>query len=804
MRAHALPRIGEPSALRRVAIALVAASVTLLLGASVARADDLLILNGDSVTLSGGHQYGFVYVDGDMRLTGDTSISANSIYIGPNAYLATCFVAGVGDNGCTSGRSLTLSSTGKLTLSGRIDLTGASGSPRSGGNLSLSGNPVTVGGDITTAGENGGNSGAVTIASGGALSTGGIYAPSAQVSLTAAGTIDVGGDIDTYGTNATSQPDPARVQSAAPVTVDSSGGDVRLSGNVNANGRDAPSAGAPSGGNGAPVTITGSTVRTGAIDVTGGGSAAATGGAPSTISITARSALHALGRLDASGSGSVSGGATWGSQITLSANGRLTAAGGAHVDGATGPSGGSPGGVISLTGAGVTSGDLTAQGGNAPNGSSPPPAGRGGSITVSSSGDALLGNVLAAGGNSYNGGTAGHGGSVSVTAAASPLSTADVQTHGGYTSSGPGADGGPVTLSSAGDLTLAGTLDATGSDANGAFDPPLGGGNGGNLMLRATVGTLSLDGGAYAGGGRGSGNPTSGHMGGTGGQGGRIDVIARALGPITAISSAGGSGGDYGADQGPGGAGGPIFAWTDAALFDSQKVVDSDGGDGNPTGAAGGQRPNASPTGLQELGGTLSFSSQSPDAEGYRLLRSVGGGPPQAVLQTAATSGLRPGVPICVPVTFTVVAFNGSVGWTSDPSPAVAYTRPPSDTQSCTDAPRLTAVQTAHLSLRRLRRAAWNAKIPLTTSGIGRLDASVIAVTVVGTRHRGKHKHKTRTTHRTLFTWSTQLARAGRVRLRIHLPKSAHRAGSYVVHLLTTSPDGRHHATKNLTLEIGP
>jgi hypothetical protein len=38
----------------------------------------------------------------------------------------------------------------------------------------------------------------------------------------------------------------------------------------------------------------------------------------------------------------------------------------------------------------------------------------------------------------------------------------------------------------------------------------------------------------------------------------------------------------------------------------------------------------------------------------------------------------------------------------------------------------------------------------------------------------------------------------------VRLPKSAHHAGSYVLHLATTSPDGKHHATKNLTLEIGP
>ena len=92
-------------ALKRFATAFVCIWVVLFLGVSAAHADDLLILNGDTIALSGSHQYGLVYVDGEMRLTGDTAISAASIYIGPNATLSTCFVAGGGDNSCTSGRS---------------------------------------------------------------------------------------------------------------------------------------------------------------------------------------------------------------------------------------------------------------------------------------------------------------------------------------------------------------------------------------------------------------------------------------------------------------------------------------------------------------------------------------------------------------------------------------------------------------------------------------------------------------------------------------------------------------------------
>ena len=803
MRSHISLRIGAPPAVRRAALAWAVSLITLFGGATAARADDLLILNGDSITLSGSHQYGFVYLDGDMRLDGDTSISASSIYIGPSAYIATCFVAGVGDNGCPNGRSLTLSASGRVTLSPGIDLTGGTGAPRSGGTLRVSGNPVTIGGDITTAGESGGASGTVTIQSGGALSTGGIYAPSATVSLTANGSIGVGGDIDTYGTSSTPQYDPTRLQSAAPVSITSSGGDVRIDGNINAGGRDAPSAGSFSGGNGAPVAIIGSTVRTGAIDVTGGGSAAAAGGSSGTIGITAHSALHALGRLDASGQNSAVGAPTPGSRITLLANGPLTAAGGAYVDGASGPTGGSAAGTISLSGVGVTTGDLTAQGGNGPTGTA---AGGGGAIAVTSSAGASLGSVRAEGGNTYNGGYGGHGGTVTVDAGFGALTTSDVQTHGGYTGNGPGADGGPVSLAALGDLTVGGTLDATGSDANTATDPPRNGGNAGNVLLRASAGTLSLEGGAYANGGRGGDNPTNGHLGGLGGRGGRIDVIAHALGPITAIWSDGGAGGSYGANQGPGGPGGPIYAWTDAPLYDSQKVVSSDGGDGNPTGPAGEQHSDSSPATLQETGGALSFTSRSPDAQGYRLLRSVSGGAPQTVLQTRATSGLRPRIPICVPVTFTVAAFNGAVGWTSDPSGAVTYTRPPSASQGCQQAPRLTAASTTRRSLKRLRSGGWRTSLQVKTSGIGALAASLESQGgTTGKSKGGKHRHKPAVKpHTVLASFTTTLARAGRITLRLHLPAAARHTGSYLLHLVTTSPTGKRHATTNLTLEIGP
>jgi hypothetical protein len=770
--------------------ALTVVAVVMLL-APVARADDLLLLNGDEVTLSGAHQYGFVYVDGTMRLSGDTSITANSIYIGPNAYVPTCFVPGSGDNACTNGRNLTLRANGKLTVSSRIDLTGGTGTPRTAGSLALSGNPVTVGGDIDTSGENGGGSGQITIASGGSLAIGSIYALGAPVNLSAVGPIDVSGDINTYGASSTYQPDPARVQSGAPVSISSSAGDVRVDGNVNAGGRDAPSAGAVYGGNGGQVSIAGTNVRVGGIDATGGnGSSAGGGGGSAPVTVTGRGTVHILGRIYANGQNSSGAGlpATPGSRITVNAAGQLTAAGGATVDGATGPAGGSPAGAVSLTGNGVTAGDLSADGGNAPNITPPVAAGAGGFINVASSGGASLGSVTAQGGNAYNGGVAGHGGAINVGAAFGSLSTADVQTRGGYVSSGAGADGGPIALSALGDLTASSSVDASGSDGGGSGDPAASGGNAGSVLLRAAIGTLNLDGGAFASGGRGQYNPTSGHHGGPGGRGGRIDVIAHALGPITTISSTGGDGGSYGTDQGPGGAGGAIYGWTDAPLFDSQKVVVSDGGDGNPVGPSGVQRPNSSPAGLtvNAANGTLSFTSRSPDAQRYRLLESVNGASARTVLETSATSGLRPNTDVCVPVSFNVVAVNDPVGWTSDPSATVSYMKPPSPTQRCDQAPPITTQQSSQRSLRRLRRSGWRTTIVFTTRGIG---------TVVVHLHKRHLKGE-------LWAWATRIGHAGRVNVPLHVPMQARKRGSYVLTVVTTSPDGKRHATTNLTLEI--
>ncbi|MGO9751341.1 MAG: beta strand repeat-containing protein [Solirubrobacteraceae bacterium] len=784
-----------PRSRRALFVALVV-SLAMAITAGAARADDLLVLQGDSETLSGSLQYGLVYIDGDLRLAGDTSISANSIYIGPDASLISCFAVGTGDNGCTAGRSLSLQADGTLTIATGIDLTAGSGSSRPGGNLSLTGNPVTVAGDVTTAGSGGAQSGQVSISSTGALAVGAIYSPGAAVSLTASSSIVVGGDINTSGDSSVFAADPTRVQSAGPVTINSSGGDVRIDGSVYAQGLDAPSAGTLGGGNAAPVSITGSNVQTGAIYATGGGSAASVPGSSEPITINARGALQALGELDASGQDGASGSATPGMQISLTAAGPLTLGGDLYAGGGQS----AEGGTVDLSGSTVTTDQLWATGGDGSNATPSSPGGVGGAIRVTAPDGALLGSLFAYGGSSEGGAAPGSGGSIDVTGASGSIAVGSVQTQGGYTDDGPGASGGPITLEASDDLSVGSTLNASGSDAGGSFSPPPSGGDGGSVALRAGTGTLSLDGNALAEGGSGANPGTSYGLGGSGGSGGQIDVVAQAVGALASLSSRGGDGGDYGAMQGAGGPGGAIYAFTSAPIFNAHQLVDSDGGDGNPTGVGGHQSQDLPPTALviDPSTGVLGFTSQSPDAQLYRVMMSVAGAPSVTALESASSSGLTTDTPLCEPVTLTVVALNNTVDWTSDPSPPFAYTRQPSTSQRCSDAPRVTGATLTRRSLRQLRRARWFAAVPIESSGIGALQATLTKIA----RKPGKGKTKARSTSLPLVP--TELASPGQHTVRFLLPLTARSPGSYRLQLTTTSPDGKDRVSTGLTLEIVP
>lgn len=783
---------------RRPLLALAFALLALAATAPAAHAGDLLLLDSEQATISGTQSYGFVYVDGELRLSGDTTILAGSIYFGPNAELRTCFVEGSGNNGCTAGRSLTLSASGPVTVSSGIDLRAGTGAVRNGGALNVSGAQVAIGGDVDTTGSGSGSSGAVAISSLGSLSVGAVYSYGAPVTLDAAGSIDVGGDVQTQGTSGVVATEYGRLQRGAPIRISSSGGDVRVGGNVYSYGRDAAGAGGtgPGGGHGGEISIKGRDVRAATLDGTGGSSADSWAGESGKVTVTASGAAHILGRVEAGGQGSNSSNATAGAPVNISAaGGPLVVAGGVWAGGGQGSTGGMPGGQVTLKGATVATGTLWVSGANSPNNATPADGGAGGTISVASDGNVTVGQLQAYGGNAAPLRTAGRGGSVTVASTGGSIATGRISTQAGWSPDGPGAPGGPVTLSAAGDLAAGDSINTSGASANGEAAPARDGGSAGAIVLRAAGGTLTLGDIVRADGGWGASHSVDGTLGGRGGDGGRIDIIARAIGSTVAISSHGGAGGDWGDDRGPGGSGGAVHAWTDAPLFDDQKVVDTDGGDGNPVGSSGGKVTQQSPLApaVDAGSGLISFTSRSPGAQGYRLMRQLAGGAPELVLTTGSSAGIAPPPgPVCEAVTFTVMAFNDAVGWNSPSSPAVSYTQPPSATQGCGDAPALTADGRLRFSRRALRRHKWEATLALRSSGVGSLQ---------GTLHKAPRRGA-RGTSRALTKVTAKLAKAGGQKLRVKLPRAARKAGRYQLRLITTAPDGTARRTTKLTLEV--
>ena len=658
----------------------------------------------------------------------------------------------------------------------------------------------------------------MTIKSGGTLGIGGIEAPGASVNLTASGTISVSGGIDSAGDASIPLTGPTQAQSAGPISIASTGGDVWVDGELNATGLSATGRGI-GGGNGGPVSITAGNVTTGAIDTGGGASTSGTAGSSAPITVAASGALQTLGQLDGAGHSGGSGGGAPGAKISLTATGGLTV-GGELLDGG-GQS--AAGGTVVLSGASVSSDDLDAPGGEGSNGSPGSSGGSGGSITVTAVNGATLGSLLASGGGAGRGHTPGSGGSVSLTSTSGSISAGSVQTQGGSDASGAGVAGGPVSLLANDDLDVDGVLSTSGSDAGGVSEPPYGGGNAGDLTLQAATGTLNLEGRASASGGAGGAAPTgNGYgLGGTGGAGGSVVIVAHAISALASLSSRGGDGGGQGALQGPGGTGGAISAYTDSPLFDAKQVVDSTGGDGNPTGKGGQQNQDQAPTGLQidATTGILGFTSNSPDAQGYHLLESIAGATPITALTTTATSGLTPTVALCVPVSFTVIAFNSSVGWTSDPSNAVSYERQPSVTQTCAQAPVITPPALIVRSVPELRRAHWVASVAISSSGIGaltgtlRFDRKLPKVSKKPAKHHGKpKKHKPAPRKKKPATvqvsavqvLSTQLTRPGATVLQFVVPPADRAPGIYSLALTSTSPDGKSHAGAALNLELEP
>jgi len=763
-------------------------AAALVFNVAAASAADLLVLNGDPpVTLSGVQSYGIVYIDGELRLTGNTTIDAASIYFGPDAHIDTCYVPGSGDGQCAGGRSLTLQSSGPLTVATGIDLESGT-NPGPGGSLSLSGTSVAIGGQIDTSGDTGYGSGPVTISSSGPVSAQAILAPGAPVSISGHGIVLVGNSIQTQGARAGAPANAlAPMQPGGPVTINSNGGEVDLDGAISTQGQSAPGSNG-SGGAGGAVSVSGANVHAESITTYGGNSQVpgSIPGTSATVSLTASGALSIGGTVDTSGASGAGGTGAAGAAVALKAAGAVALG---AVDASGGPT--APGAPITVAGTSVSAGDLNASGGA---GSSAARTGANAApISVTAPLGATLGALLAAGGNGD--GTqsspagSGAGAAISVVSSAGPISAGRAESEGGAQGVGPGNNGGAITLKAAGNLSVAGDVRADGANAGGSATPTWTGGNAGSVYLAAATGTMNIGGDASAKGGSGSGNAASNQLGGTGGAGAQITLIAHQIGLLVSLSAAGGPGGGNGNEQGPGGAGGSIIAYTDAQIFNSERWVSTDGGDGNPTGAAGSQVQNQAPASLTaDTKGRISFTPHSPGATGYELETIGKGGVVRVVAKTTRFHGLRPRLPVCDTVKLQVVAITPRVEWTSDPSNALMYTRPPSKTQTCAEPPKLTLPATIGSTLKGAQHSHWVETLRFHSSGIGALRVNLTFRTSAGRR----------STVRTKLT----IKKAGNRVLHLMLPASVRAAGSGSVTFRETSPDGKHRRTRTVKIEV--
>ena len=276
-------------------------------------------------------------------------------------------------------------------------------------------------------------------------------------------------------------------------------------------------------------------------------------------------------------------------------------------------------------------------------------------------------------------------------------------------------------------MVVGGVFAAGASASGGAANPPKAGGAGGVVTLHALGGQLSLPGAIRTGGGNG-GNAPPGVKAGAGGPGGSVDLVGTPIDPIAGITTDGGDAGSSNNTDlmGNGGAGGSVHAWSETPVFGGLRSISTAGGAGAPPGVDGAQLQDSGPTGLSvDATGRLSFTSQSPAAQGFNILRSVAGAPATVVLTTTSTSSLTlPATPMCQPVTYQVVAFQNAVGWTSPATAPVAWTRQPSATQRCTDAPSLLHSTKVVLKQANLKKKKGAMSFVVKTNGIGTIAAT--------------------------------------------------------------------------------
>jgi hypothetical protein len=367
-------------------------------------------------------------------------------------------------------------------------------------------------------------------------------------------------------------------------------------------------------------------------------------------------------------------------------------------------------------------------------------------VAVTATGALSVDEVEAGGGNSAGGFPGGHGGQIVLTG--DGIFTSELRTTAGNSGGNAGgASSGPIIVNGKSAVTILGGVYTFGGSASGtAMTPAGGGGSGGDVALHASAGPLSLSAPIRTNGGNG-GNAPAGSKAGSGGNGGAVDLVGTPIDPIAGISTEGGDGGfsndtDH---RGAGGNGGLVHAWSETNISGSGlRSISTAGGGGVPPGVDGAQLQDSGPTGLSvDTNGLVSFTSQSPSAEGFRVIRTLGDAV-TVVLTTRTTAHLAlPPLDVCVPVTYQVQAFQSVVGWSSPLTPPVPYLRQPSATQKCTDAPTLTSSGTVVVKLADLTKAKGALSFVVQSNGIGAVTATatskgvktpIAATTAAGTK----------------------------------------------------------------------
>jgi hypothetical protein len=734
----------------RLAAFLLVACVGCIAGPAVAQADDLIQLNGDPpVTFAGGYGYGLLYLDGTVHLNGDTTLSATDVFIGPDAQFDGC-----AEVGCVNGHSLTINASGAVSISPAISLQGRNGTNRIGGSLAIHAGRVTLGGPVETAGILA-PSGAISIDSPGLVVTQSLHAPGAGILVHGAGGVLIGGDVTSAGGAAVN---------GGGVDLASASGDVNVLGAIASGGVNGAAGVLP--GSAGPVTVVGGDVHISGGTDTHGGTAVDTGaGQAGPVAMSARGTL-AIGTVSAQGGGSTSNFGAPGAPVSLTAVGALTAG---NITSAGGSSAGigAHGGAVTATGASLALGSITADAGDAAasplNGSGE----SGGPVTLKATGVLGTGAISTHGGSGGALGGGGPGGPVSITG--DRVSTASIAALGENLS----APGGSVTVSAQSGLIIAGPVDASGA-AGGNGAP---GGAGGPMFLAAAHGPITLGGRLRSEGGGGA-------VGAPGGNGGSIELVVQSIASSTGVLAGGGNGGTGAA----GGNGGRVRVWAQLPSMILLQLVDTTGGTGTPNGIDGLQQEESAPTALTiaTKTGTLAFTTNSPEAEGYRVFASLAGAPAKAIMTTKTGSAVLPKVAPCVQADYSLSAFMGAVGWQSDPIGPVSFMAPPSATQACTDAPQLTfGVQKLKKKVKALKKKKWKVSVSFLADGMG--NAHVVL----------SRKKKV------IVAGDKPLAVGRRnVTMKLLIPKKLRKAGKFLVTVTGSAPLGKARSKSTLVLEV--